>query len=465
MKRLIPILVLCLLGLGQLSAQYTVTFELNTDLIPSIDPSGIYIAGGTGFGVPGDNRLLDIDGDGVYSISMSREEGFTSKFVFLNGNCPDYSCQEDLSGLLCADPGNNNQRTFLELKGDTIVRACFGNCEDNGSCELAIDSVAIIFNVNSELLGNVDPEGLFVAGGTGFGAPGDNPLTDEDGDGIYTGIVLRPKGFSSHYTFTNGNCPDYSCKENIAGMSCADPNNFNDRFLAPVEDLMIINACFGACGDDGTCPMAVDSIDIDFDLNTENIVVDPDGIFLAGGGSFGVPGDYPMTDPDGDGIYSITVRRPVGFSSYYTFTNGICPDWSCKEDLSGLGCADPDNFNDRFIDTNTMEDLAVAACFGNCVDNGSCELVNVNNVISDPSLFDIIPTVAFGSTEIQYGESAVGLEKRIVISNLAGQQVYFVTDKGDQAHHINTSGFVAGVYLVSVRTEGAIFTKRFIVQH
>ena len=32
--------------------------------------------------------------------------------------------------------------------------------------------------------------------------------------------------------------------------------------------------------------------------------------------------------------------------SFYNF-NGNCSDWSCKEDISGLPCADPGNYNDR----------------------------------------------------------------------------------------------------------------------
>ena len=41
-----------------------------------------------------------------------------------------------------------------------------------------------------------------------------------------------------HYEFTscwrsltilNGNCSDWSCKEDISGQACADPNNYNDR--------------------------------------------------------------------------------------------------------------------------------------------------------------------------------------------------------------------------------------------
>ena len=67
-------------------------------------------------------------------------------------------------------------------------------------------------------------------------------------------------------------------------------------------------------------------VDITFTLNVSSITsaggsIDPTGMFIAGGGNFGNPGDYPMTDLGG-GVWSITVNKPVGFTSDYTFTNG-----------------------------------------------------------------------------------------------------------------------------------------------
>ena len=76
--------------------------------------------------------------------------------------------------------------------------------------------------------------------------------------------------------------------------------------------------------------------DVTFNVNMANETVSAEGVFLAGGGTFGNPGDNPMTDDDGDGIYSITVSLPIGLTSYYAFTNGACGDWSCKENLTGL---------------------------------------------------------------------------------------------------------------------------------
>lgn len=462
MKKHQLIVVLCLMSIGQMFGQFNITFELNTELMPSIDPTGIYLAGGSGFGVPGDNQMTDTDGDGIYTITLEREEGFSSNYTFLNGNCGDWSCKEDIAGLPCGDPANFNDRFFPELTSDITIQACFGNCANDGSCEMNLDSIAITFELNTALI-DVSPEGVFIAGGGAFGNPGDNPLLDLDGDGIYTTTIMKPTGFSSFYTYTNGACGDYSCKENIAGLPCADAANFNDRFLPVVNENTTIKACFGTCEDTGNCTIVTDSIEITFELNTSTIDVDPAGIFIAGGNNFGFPGDNPMIDPDGDGIYTFTTTRQVGFASYYTFLNGNCPDWACKEDISGLPCADENAFNDRYLEP-VMENTTIKACFGNCEDDGSCIPLSTTSLTIDASLFDVLPTIAHDYIEIRFGQPAIGMEKQIVITSLSGNRVYSYTEKSDVAHRVNTIAFATGVYFVSVQTEGTVFTKQFIVQ-
>ena len=71
-------------------------------------------------------------------------------------------------------------------------------------------------------------------------------------------------------------------------------------------------------------------VDLTFNLDMTDVETSPDGVFLAGGGTFGSPGDNPMSDEDGDDIWTITVTLPSNLSTDYTFLNGNCPDWSCK---------------------------------------------------------------------------------------------------------------------------------------
>jgi len=112
-------------------------------------------------------------------------------------------------------------------------------------------------------------------------------------------------------------------------------------------------------------PMTSDVHDVTFNLNMTNETVSPTGVFVAGGSFFGVAGDHPMTDSDGDGTWTVTIPVPNGFTGYYTFLNGNCLDWSCKENIAGLECAHPENYNDRMLD-NIQTDTSVSTCFGQC---------------------------------------------------------------------------------------------------
>lgn len=256
--------------------------------------------------------------------------------------------------------------------------------------------VNITFEVNTAAMSSVDAAGIFVGGGTGFGIPGDNPLTDPDGDGIYTTTITKDQGFSSHYAFLNGNCPDWSCKENLAGLACGDPNNFNDRFLNPVMSDTTILACFGTCDNDGTCTIITDSVDITFQLNTSTITPDATGMFVGGGASFGGPSDNLMADPDGDGVYTITLTRAKGTASHYTFLNGDS-GWGAKENIAGLPCSDPNNFDDRWL-PSVMSDTTIMACFGNCADDGTCDVTLLPTLPMDFESIDITyAPVGFGN--------------------------------------------------------------------
>ena len=121
-------------------------------------------------------------------------------------------------------------------------------------------------------------------------------------------------------------------------------------------------------------PMTSDVHDVTFNLNMTNETVSPTGVFVAGGSFFGVAGDHPMTDSDGDGTWTVTIPVPNGFTGYYTFLNGNCLDWSCKENIAGLECAHPENYNDRMLD-NIQTDTSVSTCFGQCTTDGTCAAV------------------------------------------------------------------------------------------
>jgi len=586
-----------------LSAQVSITFNVDMNQY-TVDPGGVYVAGGTGFGVAGDNQLLDTDGDGVYSITIMEAIGFESNYTFLNGNCPDWSCKENIAGQSCADADNFNDRFLPALTGDVVINTCFEECttdfactatptdamvtfqvnmadettdpagvflagnfngwngtanpmEDpdgddvwtltapmpqgvlefkfvNGTafegmdavedaactmdfggfvnrvlditsdaaivldpfcfqactdcggaatdgmvtfsvdmneytattfttvyvsggfngwsgdsnpladvdgdgvwegtflipsgaqefkfsadnwaieemfvggesctitdgdftnriitvngdatlptvcwescdaCGVVVGMASITFNVNMNQY-TVSADGLFLAGGSAFGGPSDNPMEDPDGDGIYSITFMRPIGTVSNYTFVNGD--GWGFKEDIAGLPCSDPDSFDDRLPVTINQDTVINTCFAECTDDTNCT-PINMTPITFNVNMNEFTVSAEGVFLAGGSAFNGPNDNPMEDPDGDGIYSITLMRPIGTVSNYTFVNGDW--WDDKEDIAGLPCSDPDNFNDR-LPITVAEGLVINTCFQECTDDLNCTPVAAPSMVT-----------------------------------------------------------------------------------
>ena len=140
--------------------------------------------------------------------------------------------------------------------GPMMIPGCMDENAPNYNPNATIDDGSCFFNVNVTF--NLDMkcagQGLkpHIAGGNLFGVPGDNPMTDDDGDNIWTTTLGVAPYTGADYTFTTGACQDWSCKEDISGQDCAvDP--YNDRHLDTTNEDLTINACFGVCGVE-TCP-------------------------------------------------------------------------------------------------------------------------------------------------------------------------------------------------------------------
>ena len=113
---------------------------------------------------------------------------------------------------------------------------------------------------------------------------------------------------------------------------------------------------------------------VTFSVNTENISVGENGMYL-GGGLFGGATAHQMSDDDGDGIYEVTVPLSPGTTGNYIFLNSpnSDSDWGAKENLNGQDCADSANYDDRILDSVGEDDYTLLHCFGECSGNGTGE--------------------------------------------------------------------------------------------
>ena len=101
-------------------------------------------------------------------------------------------------------------------------------------------------------------------------------------------------------------------------------------------------------------------------VNTANITVGTNGLYL-GGGVIGGANAVQLLDPDGDGIYvgTDTLNGSNGGNFIFLNSPANASDWNAKENLAGLACADPSNYNDRILPTFT-QDTTLMFCFGTC---------------------------------------------------------------------------------------------------
>ena len=359
------------------ASQANVTFSVNMSNYPgglgaddTVHLNGSF-AGWCGDCIP----MSDDDGDGIWTVTIPLDDGnYEYKFT-VNG----WSNQESWPGdgtTSCAenaDDGTYENRAFTVAGEDMTLETVYWNLcigEEPGA------TYTVTFEVNtSAIVGGVGANGIYAGGGI-LGNAQALQLSDDDGDGVWVGSIDLPEGTTGNYIFLNspGDGGDWGTKENLEGQDCADPNNYNDRILPEVTADVTYLACFGNCSGDGTgeCPSTGTTWQLTMTVNTANITVGENGMFL-GGGYFGGANAYPMSDDDGDGTWEVTVEVVDGASGNYAFFNSpnASDDWGTKENIEGQACADPANYNDRILEAVTA-DTTLMHCFGSCETDGSC---------------------------------------------------------------------------------------------
>ena len=125
---------------------------------------------------------------------------------------------------------------------------------------------------------------------------------------------------------------------------------------------------------------------VTFAVNTANITVGPNGMYL-GGGVIGNAQAFQMSDADADGTYEVTLPLAEGTSGNYIFLNSPNDggDWSAKENLAGQSCGDAGNYNDRILAPTGAGAQPLQHCFGSCETDGTCPVL-------DPQVCAPVPT-------------------------------------------------------------------------
>ncbi|MBK8355066.1 MAG: T9SS type A sorting domain-containing protein [Saprospiraceae bacterium] len=279
-----------------------------------------------------------------------------------------------------------------------------------------------------------------------------NPMTEVSaGTGLYTTTVDILPGVIEYKFVVNGS----NWEEGLNATDDCIVNNggFINRKASISGETTLPITCWNKCYNCGENA----NITINMGFPAAN-PPSPDGVYIAGGSRFEAPGGkYKMTDSDGDGIYSITINREIGFSSHFAMANGPCPDYSCKEDLAGQSCGDANNFNDRRMQPVT-QDTVVNVCFGDC-SGQSCILAT--KTLKDAG-FSISPNPANSRITLDF-DAYLQKKGAITVSNIVGNQVLLQAyPAGTNQINIDIDSFAPGVYIVTYTKDGKIGTKLFI---
>ncbi len=350
---------------------FDVTFSVNTANI-TVEENGIFLGGGV-LGGSDEYAMSDDDQDGTWTVTISLNEGTQGNYTFFNGptSSSDWGSGENLTGQECADPENFDDRILEPITADTTLLHCFNSCGTDGTCPSVFYDVT--FSVNTANI-EIEENGIFLGGGA-LGGSDEYAMSDDDQDGTWTVTISLLEGTQGNYTFFNGptSSSDWGSGENLTGQECADPENYNDRILEPITADTTLLHCFNSCGTDGTCP--TEFYNITFNVNTANIEVGENGMFVGGGFVADILGGganaLPMTDEDEDGIWTASMEVLSGTAGNYTYINSTA-NYDGKEDISGQDCADSDNWNDRVLDGPVTEDITFTHCYGSCETDGTC---------------------------------------------------------------------------------------------
>ncbi|MBK6612018.1 MAG: T9SS type A sorting domain-containing protein [Sphingobacteriales bacterium] len=444
----------------------TVPVTLRCDLSLQTPAAKVSVAGGfqkaAGFPndwEPGAVLMTDDDGDKIYEVNLELPPMSCFEYKFINGDA--WGADEGVPGE-CASNGNRLMR--ISNKGLDMSPVCFGTC---AACPTNIDTINVTFQVdmtNAKDVSLVSVAGSFqaAAGYPGNWQPGQTIMTDDDGDKIYTITVKLPEGTYA-YKFING---DAWGKDEAVPSACSVSNNREVVVKGP-NDMVIPVVCFATC--EPVCPEILPAVDVTFsvDILNSDEIYNTSGLFVAG--AFTDPAwqknIIQMTDGDGDGVYSATVKVVPGEYQYkyYNGTNGdpgsdefaeIYKD-TPKDCLveNGLG-----GYNRLLNIVGAKDPVSVPTYI---YDKCALSTVGINNAPAFMQ-FSLLPNPSFDLTVLSFNNYNAA-NYIVSVSNLLGQTVQIHQTTGKQVS-IDTAHLPNGLYLVTLtNTQGQQVSSKLIV--
>jgi 1,4-alpha-glucan branching enzyme len=344
-----------------------VTFEVNM-ANQTVSANGVHVAGNFQGYDPAGTEMTDADGDGIYSANATVNAGSDVVFVFINGN--DWPQQEAVPSSCGVSNGFGGfNRSFVADADTTFGPICFGECAD---CQEVVVpgtvQVTLQVNMQNEV---VSANGIHVAGNFQGWSPTSSEMTDTDGDGIYEITVEVDSASTMLFKFINGN--DWPQQESVPA-ACGQGDGFggfNRIFEVDNVNATYGPVCFSSCNNCSSQNPVLIRLQVDM----QNEVVSPSGVFVAGTFNNWSPTETPLTLLGG--VYQTLISVNAGETISYKFLNGS--DWTGAESVP-LECGLDDgagNINRSYSSSDQSQQVLPVVCFSSCsacLDNG---LVNI----------------------------------------------------------------------------------------
>ncbi|MDA0728636.1 MAG: hypothetical protein O3B70_05420 [Bacteroidetes bacterium] len=351
-----------------------VTFQVDASQIV-VDSSGMYLIGS--FTTPawqfGAIAMDDTDGDGIWTATVNVAGPASFQYKFNNGPAVVDSVAvydgEENADFIAAGCGVNNgvggSNRVHERSGSAEVLnvVCFNSCE---ACVAAPSVLVATVDVCAAMPSSVRMTGPF----WGWD-PGAGPVASDNGNGTWSVTFdPAPEVDMEYLWIVDG------VQENLIGAGDCTPvtdgaSYANRLWVAGADDISdVFNTC-GACdggnGGGGTV-FNVDMCGIDAAGSTVNGTTSFTDVFVTGPwcGWCANDGYNELTDPDGDGIFSVEIADLTGVVEYKYGINGFADQEQLVDDMvAGASCApvtDYAGYANRSTDAGSINDDTFGSC-------------------------------------------------------------------------------------------------------
>jgi hypothetical protein len=413
-------------------ATYHVSVNMNQQ---TVSTNGVHIAGNFQGWNPGSTAMTDANGDGIYEYTINTFVGEKIEYKFINGNA--WGSDETVP-LACRYNNSWNRGDSIANVADTAETVCFALCYNCAGVTFQVD-----MNQVSQSFTTPEVNGLW-----NNWCGNCNPMTDANGDGIWTVKLPLAVGTTQEYKFSADNWAIQEQNNPAAPCTNGNATYTNRVFTIPAQDTVLGVVCWSQCT---ACDVDV-TLKVNMAWEKANNAISANGVHVAGDFQGWNPATTPMTDADNDGIYEVTVNVPANSSIQYKFINGNA--WGADESVPSA-CVVTGTWNRGA--TFAYDDSTMApVCFGKCTD---C-VASIDEALQNVSLF---PNPNRGQFQLVRMDASTNVE--VSILDLQGKVLTVAKwNEGAESLSVDLSNFANGVYMVRLTSEEGSRTLRVSVQ-